>query len=363
MTEKIKKTSFLEADISIGGVSLTDKVVFAKHLSVMLKAGMTIAESLQIIENQSKGKFKKAIAAILRSIEAGNSLAFALAKYPRIFSSLFVNTTYAGEASGTLEKNLENIAEQLKKSKELVDKVKGAMIYPVVVLVGTLVLGLVMSFLVLPKIIPLFEGLKMDLPLTTRMLIWISHFVQDHGTFLLVAIFLFVVSFSWLIRQAFFKPITHYLFLHTPIVKNISHNTNLANFCRTLGTLLKSGLNIVEALNITKDTVENYYYKKCLEKISDKVSQGTTLSDNLAAMEKYFPRIATSMIRVGERSGNLEETLFYLAAFYEEEVDNATKALSTAIEPILLILIGITVGGLAVSIISPIYKMTGNVNK
>lgn len=361
--KKEQKKSLFDTSIDFAGISLTDKAVFAKHLSVMLKAGLTIAESLDIVESQAKGKFKKIVGSILRSVEAGNSLSSAFAKYPKVFSSLFINTTLAGEASGTLEKNLDNVAEQLKKEKELVSKIKGAMIYPVVVMAGTAVLGLAMAFLVLPKIIPLFEGMKIDLPATTRALIWISHVVEKDGLAIFIGLTAFITAFAWAVRQKFAKPVTHLWFLYMPIIKTISRNANIANFCRTLGTLLKSGLNIDEALDITKDTVENYYYKQSLQKMSVRVRQGTKLSDNLANYEKYFPRLVTSMIRVGERSGNLEETLFYLADFYDSEVDIATKSLSTAIEPILLIVIGLVVGGLAISIITPIYKITGNVQR
>ena len=358
-----KAKSLLDVDISIGGISLTEKAILAKHLAVMLKSGMTIAESLEIVSTQAKGHFKNVLEQVLRSVEAGNSLSASLAKHPKIFSSLFINTAYAGEASGTLEKNLDNVAEQLKKSKELIEKIKGAMIYPVIVLIGTFLLGLGMSFFVLPKIIPLFEGLKMDLPITTRALIWFSHFIQKSGGKFFIILMSSVLSLLWLSKQRFTRPFTNFLLLHLPIIKNISRNANLANFCRTLGTLLKSGLNIDEALVITKDTLSNYYFQKTVSRISDMVSLGTTLSENLAAHEELFPRLAISMIKVGEKSGNLEETLFYLAEFYESEVDIATKSLSTAIEPILLIVIGITVGGLAISIITPIYKMTGNVQR
>lgn len=358
-----EKKSLLDADISLGGINATEKAIFAKHLAVMLKSGLTVSESLDIVSSQAKGRFKKVLTGVLRSVEAGNSLAASLGKFPKVFSNILVNTTLAGEASGTLEKNLENVAEQLKKNKELMDKIKGAMIYPVIVLIGTFVLAIAMSFLVLPKITPMFEGLKIKLPIYTQALIWFSHFVQENGIWLFLGLSLGISGLVWLAKQSFSAPVTHFILLKTPIIKNISRSANLANFCRTLGTLLKSGLNIDEALNIAKDTVGNYYFRSALTRINNRISQGTKLSDNLVHYEKLFPRLVTSMIRVGERSGKLEETLFYLAEFYEGEVDMATKSLSTAIEPILLIVIGVSVGGLAISIISPIYQITGSVQK
>jgi type II secretory pathway component PulF len=362
MPQKEKK-GLLDLDISLGGISTADKIVFVKHLAVMLKAGLTVSESLEIVLSQAKGKFKKILEAVQYSVESGNSLAGSLAKFPKVFSNILVNTALAGEASGTLEKNLDNVSEQLKKNHELVTKVKSAMVYPVIVMIGTLILGIAMSYLVLPKITPMFEGLKIKLPFYTRALVWFSHFMQEYGIIFIVILAAAAGIFVWVAKQPFAKPVTHFILLNTPIIKNITHNANLANFCRTLGTLLKSGLNIDVALNITKDTAGNYYYAKTLKIISDRISQGAKLSDNLNEFSRLFPRLLTSMIRVGEKSGKLEESLFYLAEFYEAEVDVATKTLSTAIEPILLIVIGVSVGGLAISIISPIYQITGNVAK
>ena len=357
------KKGILEANISLRGVNITQKLVFARYLSVMLKSGLTISESLDIIHNQSTGKFKNVVKAVLKSVEAGNSLSASLKKFSKVFPSLFISATYAGEVSGTLEKNLSNVAEQLRSEKELASKIKSAMVYPVIVIIATMVLGLAMAFFVLPKITPLFEGLKMELPLTTRLLIWVSNQIQAHGLLIFGGVVFLVALFFWLSKREFVRPFTHWFFLHAPIIKNISRNANLARFCQTLGTLLKSGLNIDEAFNITVDTVENYHYKTRLSKVSQRIGQGTKISENLEIYDKYFPRLVTSMIKVGERSGNLEGSLFYLAEFYEIEVDNATKSLSTAIEPILLIFIGLAVGVMALSIVTPIYQITGNIQR
>lgn len=358
-----EQKSLLEFDIALKGVSPTQKLVFARYLSVMLKSGLTISEALDIIHDQASGKFKKIIFNVLKSVRSGNSLSESLRKYPKVFSDLFINTAYAGEASGTLDKNLDNIADQLKGEKELATKIKSAMVYPIIVIVATSILGLAMAFLVLPKITPLFEGMDMELPITTKMLIWVSNHIQQSGLQILGGMTLVIILFLWVIRQRFAKPVTNFIILKTPIIKNISYNANLARFSRTLATLLKSGLNIDEALNITKDTVSNYYFKKVLNKISNRISQGSTLSSNLSEHEKFFPKLVISMVRVGEKSGNLEESLYYLAEFYDTEVDTATRTLSTAIEPILLIGIGLAVGGMAMSIVTPIYQITGNINQ
>jgi len=280
-----------------------------------------------------------------------------------IFPNLLISAVRAGESSGTLEDNLESVSEQLKKTKTLKSKIKAAMVYPIIVLTAAFILGMAMSFLVLPKITPLFEGLNIDLPATTRFLIWFSHIINSYGQYILIGIIAGAAFFAWLVRQKFSRPVTHFIILKTPLIRAISRNSNLSDFCRVLGTLLKSGLNIDEALNITKNSLQNYYYVKVLEAARQRITRGQKLSEILSDYEKYFPDIAVSMIKVGEKSGRLEETLFYLAEFFEEEVENATKSLATAIEPILLIFIGLVVGGLALSIITPIYQITGNVQR
>jgi len=357
------KKSIFNADIPIGRVSLTQKALFAKHLAVTLHSGLTVVEALNIAADSAQGKLARAIRGIQKTVEAGRPLSSALADYPRIFSGLFVQATYAGETSGTLPENLENIATELEKEKELVSKIKGAMVYPVIVLIATFFLAMGVAFFVLPKIIPLFEGLHVKLPPTTQALIAVSHFIDAWGWQLFWGIIAGVIVFSFLVRRSFAKPITHWLFLHTPILKDLVRGANLARFCHTLGTLLKSGLNIDEALAITRDSLGNYYYRSALTVVSARIRKGSKLSDGLDDYKSLFPLIVTRMVKVGEESGKFEETLFYLAQFYETEVDAATKTLSTAIEPVLLLFIGVLVGGLALSIITPIYEITGNLHK
>jgi type II secretory pathway component PulF len=220
-----------------------------------------------------------------------------------------------------------------------------------------------MSFFVLPKIIPLFEGLKVDLPATTKMLILFSHLIQNHGLALFIGLVAVISLLVWYTRQKFSHPVTHWILLKTPILKGIVRNTNLSRFCGTLATLLKGGLNIDEALEITKDTLSSYYFKKTIPFITDHVTKGGKLSEGMAQFKNIYPKMVTRMIEVGEKSGTIESSLFYLSDFFENEVDTSTKSLSTAIEPILLIFIGLVVAFLALSIITPIYQITGSVHR
>lgn len=362
-TKKKKGAAAFNFDLNfdLGGINLTQKALFSKNLAMMIKSGITISESLSIIEESLPSRFRRAVVNIRHTVESGGALSVAMSQYPKIFSSLYINTVYAGESSGTLQSNLEYMAEQLRKEKELNSKIKGAMLYPAVVLIAAFFLGLGISFIVLPKIVPLFEGLGVKLPLSTRLLISFSRAMQDHGLIIVIGLLAGVFFLIWLVRRKFTQPITHWLLLHIPILYPLVRSTNIARFCRTLGTLLKSGLTIDEALAVTKDSIGNYYYKKALDDITMRVGSGMKLSDSLKAHKDVFPTLVARMMNVGEQSGGFEDVLFYLASFYEEEVDNGTKTISTAVEPLLLIFIGSFVGFMAISIITPIYSITGNI--
>jgi len=356
-----EKKSILQISISLGGVSLAQKALFAKHLAIMLKSGLTITQALQTTEESAQGKLKKVLQRVFESVQAGHALSESFAAHPKVFPGLFVQVTKAGEKSGTLVENLENVASQLQKERELQSKIKGALLYPLVILAAAFGLGIIVSFVVLPKIVPLFEGLRVELPITTRALIWFSHLVQEQGFFLFLGIVGFAAGFVWLVRQKFSRPWTNWFLLSTPVIKHITKSANLARFSRTLALLLKSGVNIDEALDITKSTVGNYYYQKALTRVSQNIVAGTKLSKNLQDFPELFPVMTIRMIGVGEESGKFEDTLFYLAEFYEAEVDNATKSLASIIEPVLLMVIGLVVGFLALSIITPIYDITSNI--
>lgn len=359
---KSKKTF---SDINIFGrnLSLTQKSLIAKHMSVMLKSGLTLTDSLNTTAQSASPKVKKILSRVSASVEAGHKFSDALMEYPKIFSGVFFDVVQAGEKSGTLSDNLENLSVVFGKEKELRSKIFGAMVYPTVVILMTLSLGFILSFVVLPKITPLFEGLKVDLPVTTEALIWFSNFMETYGIFFLF-IFVGLILFSiWILRLSFSKKYTHWIILRIPFIKDISISTNIARFSRTSGLLLKSGFSIDEALDMASSTVENYYYRKALTDVSYSVRLGSLLYKNLENHRNLFPVIVTRMISVGEESGQFEETFFYLSEFYEAEVDAKTKVLSTVIEPILLILVGLTVGFLALSIITPIYDITGNIQR
>jgi type II secretory pathway component PulF len=272
-----------------------------------------------------------------------------------------ISSVRAGEESGNLENSLTKVAEQINRDRELVSKIRSAMAYPIIVITLSLVVGLGIAFVILPKITPIFKGLKIDLPITTRALIAFSGFIDKNGfLFFFLILFFFLFSF-WILRKKFIKPFSHLLILNIPIIGKIIKFKNLSQFSSLLSLLIKSGISFNESLGICSRTAKNYYYKNILDEARKKVAQGEKLSEYLLNYSNYFPEIAVSMIRVGERSGSLEEELFNISKIYEKEADNMIKVLSAMIEPILLIVIGLFVGILAVSVISPIYKITGNI--
>ncbi len=356
-----KNNSVLNKSISFFGVSLEEKSVFASQLSIMIKSGLTVIESLEILQSQASGTFKKALNSVRGSVSSGNSFSDSLSIYSNYFSPLFISAVRAGEESGTLEENLENVSSQIKKEKELVDKIKAALIYPTVILIASLIIGVSLSYWVLPKIVTVLKGLKVDLPLTTRMLISFSELIRTQGVFLFVEVIAIISFIYWFLHRKFMQKYTHFILLYLPPLAGINMNANIAIFARTLSILLKSGLTINDSLEITQKTVSNYYFKSAVKKINLHMGSGETLSTVVARYSRYFPQIVVRMIEVGERTGKLEETLLNVAEIFENKLDTATKRLSVLIEPALLMFIGVVVGVLALSIITPMFQITGNV--
>ncbi|OGH68730.1 MAG: hypothetical protein A3J66_02605 [Candidatus Magasanikbacteria bacterium RIFCSPHIGHO2_02_FULL_47_14] len=346
----------------IGGVPFTEKVGFAKYLSVMLRSGLTVREALTVIEESSRGNMRRIVSDIVKVVDGGETLAAALSRHPKIFSPLFINIVKAGEESGTLSENLQYLAYQLDREKQLRTRVRSSLFYPGLILSATLVLGLSLAYFVLPQLVPMFVGLRIELPWTTRLVMRFALLMQQHGGLVVASVFGSIIFLSWFLRRRLVHPVTHFIILHIPILSRLVRSNNLARCGLTLGTLLKSGIPITEAFRITRDTIGNFYYRRALRKVMERVESGYSLSVELAQYDKrLFPRFVTSMVSVGEASGRLDETLLYIAEFYDAEVDSTTKTMSTLIEPVLLLGIGIFVGILALAIITPIYEITGNV--
>lgn len=343
-------------------VTVTDKLFLAKHLAIMIKAGVPLAEALETVRGQASSELKKILKKIGLEIENGQSLAKSLAKYPKEFDQFFISLIEAGEQSGNLENNLEFLAEQTRKDFALRQKVQGAMLYPGLVLGATLVMGTGISWFVLPKLIDLFMSFEVALPLSTQVLMSVAFFMRDYGAYAFAGIVGVIILVTLLLRWRPVKKMSHRLMLKVPIMGRVVSDGQLARFSRNLGTLLKSGLPMLTAFEVTTNTLSNLVFVDDLKAIRDKVKTGKSIFE---AMEtgKYseFDELTKRMIGVGEKSGNLEEMLLYLSDFYDEEIDGLSKNLTTLLEPVLLLMIGLAVGFVAMAIISPIYSLIGGI--
>src|SRR3989344_1031568 len=345
-------------------VPLSEKILFTKHLSMMVKSGMTEVESLRLLRRQVKSRsFKIILDELIADVENGQFISVSLLPFQRVFGELFVNIVKLGETSGTLSEKLEFLTEEMKKNQELRSKVRSAMIYPVIVLIATLGITGVLIFFVLPKILPIFANLGVKLPISTRILIGTANLFYNYYLYIFLGVLVLIIALFFSLRINKVRYIYHRIMLALPFVKRISIGYNMANMTRSLGILLKSGVRIVEAVQTTSNIVANLVYRKALRQVAESVRRGEPLYEYLERNPKIFPSTLSRMIEVGEKTGNLDENLKYLAEFYENEVNETAKNLSTVLEPMLLVIMGALVGFVAISIITPIYEVTQTIGR
>ena len=343
-------------------ISLREKILFVKHLSIAIKSGMTLLMATQMIRSQSISRsFKKILDEIIEDLNNGSFLSTSLEKYHNIFGDLFINLVRVGEASGTLTENLIYLADELSKQDNFRKKVKGAMVYPVIVLFATVAVVTILMVYLIPKILPVFENLNVTLPLPTRILIAVSHLFTAYGLWVFVGVALLILLMVVLMRIRPARYFIHLSFFYLPILRNATVQVNMASIARTFGILLKSGVKIIEALTITADVIPNLVYERLLRQAAESVKTGEFVYKSFEANPKYFPSTFTNLLSVGEHTGNLVDNLQYLNEFYEQEVDEFTATISTIIEPLLLIVLGFTVGFIALATILPIYQLTQGV--
>ncbi|HRY63480.1 MAG TPA: type II secretion system F family protein [Patescibacteria group bacterium] len=340
-------------------ISLRDKIFFIQNLRIMIKGGLSLGAALQTVAEQVSNKyFKEVIAHVWKEVEGGVSFSQALEKYPKVFNDLFVNMIKSGELSGNLEQVLERLHIQMKKDHDLIAKVKGAMVYPAVVVIAMGGIGTAMIIFVVPKLIAIFEEFKATLPLPTRIMIAVSKFITHNGLVVAMAIVVFVALFIKFFRSQSGKRVFHKFFLKMPIIANITKKINLARFCRTASSLLKTDIPIIQSLKITSMVVGNIYYRAALVDASQKISKGLQINKVLSDYPKLFPPTIIQMLKVGEESGAVDEVLDEVAQFYEEDVSQIMESLPAIIEPLLILVLGLGVGGMAVAVIMPMYSLT-----
>lgn len=345
-----------------GVVPFVEKYMLIHHLEIMSKAGLSIVNSFEVLESEvENSKLRRVITAIKEEVETGKQLSEVLAKYPRIFPPIYVSMIAAGEIAGKLEDALAQISEQMKKSQHLTAKIRGAMIYPLVIICAMIGISFFVVFYILPKILVMFEEMDVELPLATRILIAITKFSQNYWWLILIILIILVVALTRAMKNYKFRRTMHAVSLSLPIIGPIIKKINLARFTLTLSSLLASTIPIVEAVKISADVLGNLVYRENLNMASNALKQGETLSNILSIYPKSFPTMVTEMIAVGEQTGRVEKMLGELSEYYNNEVDETMNNFTAVIEPIIILLLGVGVAGIAVAVIMPMYSLAQNV--
>lgn len=360
--KEIKKSKWNPEIPLFNSVPEQQKIIFARNLGAMIKAGLSLAKSLSILEKQITNKrFKKVIAALQVEIRKGKSLSAACESYSDVFPKLFISMVKAGEESGTLSDSLRIIANQMDQTYKLKKKVKGAMIYPGIIISVMIVIGILMLIYVVPSITATFRDLKVELPFLTRVLINTSDFLKNNIITTLLVIVAIVAGFYVFLHSKTGKKIFDFIILRLPVIGVLIKETNSARMTRTISSLLSSGVAYNDAITITRDVVQNTYYKDLLSNAITKVEKGGTISSVFMENAKICPIFVSEMAVVGEETGNLPAMFMEVAAYYEDSVDQKTKNMSTIIEPVLMVFIGLAVGFFALAIIKPIYSLSGSI--
>lgn len=346
----------------LGRVKISEQIIFIKNLSGMLKAGLSLARALSVLKKQTKNKtLSKILVSLTNDINAGETLSSGLAKFPDVFSKLFVSMTKAGEESGNLSGALSDIGINLEKSHALTKKIHGALIYPGVIMSAMVVIGILMFAFVVPTLANTFRELGIVLPLSTRVIIFVGNFFSNNLILTFILVIGSALGVYMLLRAKFMAIYIDFVLLKFPVVKNMVKELNTARTARSMSSLLLSGVSITRAIEITEDVVQNVYFKKVLDKAKIEVEKGAPFSKVFEENSNLYPIMMSEMVQVGEETGKLSDMLLQIALFYEGEIENKTKNLSTIIEPFLMIVIGAGVGFFAISMISPLYSILGSI--
>lgn len=330
----------------------------------MLKSGISIDDALTELGEQSNSAYlQKIIYQVRDDVQNGTPLSIAFGKETKIFGTIFVSLIKAGEESGTLQGNLQFLSEWLTRSADLKRDVAAATMYPKLVFGAAVLLGGSLTTFILPKLVPLFSSLDVELPLITRILLAISLFVQDYWLFCIAGVIATIVALVYINKIYAVRRSFHLFYLNLPFMGSMFKNYQLALMMQLCATLIKSGLSLNESVGIVSNAATSIQYQEALKEIQDSILKGTTLSRSMIGYEKLFPKIMLNIVAVGERSGTLVNSFEYLAEFYTKEVNAQTKKMPTIIEPLLLVFIAVVVGFIALAIIMPIYELTGNISK
>lgn len=353
------QVKFLDRFIS---VPLKEKMVFTRNLAVMVSSGLTVSRAITNLSVQTQNKsFQKILREVYDEVQGGKTLSEGLSKYPKVFNELFTSMVYVGEVSGNLEEVLDILALQLEKENDIVSKVRGAMIYPAVIVVAMIGIAILMLTYILPRITGVFKDMGVTLPASTRAIMAASDFLRGHAVISTALFFGGIFGVKMFASTVTGKRFFDWLFLRLPIVGGILIKVNCARFSRIYSSLLKSGVSVVDSLSIVKKTLSNSYYREALDDAIAEIQKGVDLSVVILRYPKLFPVLVPQIIQVGEETGKTEDVLRRLAEFYEEEVSQITQNMSSIIEPVLMLLIGGGVAFFAVAMLTPLYSVLDNI--
>lgn len=339
-------------------IKMQDKINFARNLSSMISAGLAMSRALSVMERQTKNQeLKKVLVSLQKDISEGKTLSQAMSSYKNVFSALFISMVSAGEQSGSLAESLKIVGIQMDKTFALQRRVKGAMMYPGIILSAMVIIAVLMLTFIVPTLMKTFTELNVQLPASTRFVLFISNALRDNGILVLIGFIILVGLFIMFKRSKNGKYTIDYLVLKIPVIGEIVKEVNSARTARTLSSLLSSGVDVVESVRITADVIQNVHYKDILKVAGEAIEKGEPISKIFTQNEKYYPLFLGEMMNVGEETGKIGEMLLGVANFYEEDVDQKTKDMSTIIEPFLMVIIGGAVGFFAISMISPMYSL------
>ncbi len=358
ITEVKEGGSSLQFLQGLRGVALSEKLTFVENLELMLKSGIPVSRSIRILSKQThNGRFSKILETLEQGVENGRQLNEAMADYPNVFSGIFVNMIKVGEMSGNLETSLQQLGIQLEREADLKSRVRGAMIYPSVIVVAMVLIGITMSMFVLPKLTSVFKEMGGQLPFATRIVVGLSDFMSGNIVLVFAMLVVLAIALVAALRSRVGREILFRTSIVAPGIGPLVVKINLARFTRVLSSLLKSGIPIVEALHVAGDSIPNTLYQAAIKDAAERVKVGKALTEVLTSHERLFPVLVVQMLEVGEETGNLESILGQIAAHFEAQVDATLKNMSSIIEPILLLVIGGVVGALAYALIIPIYNI------
>lgn len=344
-----------------GNITLDEKVLFTRNMAAMLEAGLTTSRALGVMERQTKNqKMKTVLGSLIGEVKGGGTFSQSLSKFPDTFPALLVSMVKAGEESGKLAESLRVVSEQMQRMSNLTKKIRGALIYPAIVIIAMVGIGILMLIYVVPTLTQTFEEAGAELPPQTQLIITASQFLVENTMLALGGFILIIAALVAAARSTQGRKTLSWVFLRMPVIRNLVMETYSARTARTLSSLLSAGVDMIYSITITREVVGNYYYQRVLSAAEAEVQKGKGLSETFAKYPNLYPPLVAEMVAVGEETGRLSDLLKETASFYEESVEQQTKDLSTIVEPALMVLIGAFVGFFAVSMIAPIYSLSNS---